>query len=95
MKLAVTQMGSNTAHIVSDFKQKFLVKGFRAVREQTPTMARREFCGGAGVYVKPYTGEAAMGSETTANQLYIKSEYRGRKWTMSRQKLSVQGVNCN
>ena len=42
MKLAITQMDSSTAYIVSS--RSFLQR--RSMRAETPTMARRECCGG-------------------------------------------------
>ena len=66
MMLAIAQMDYNTAYLVFDFKQKFLPKGFREGGDS--------YYGKKGMlwwgYVKPDTGEAVMGFETT-NQLHV------------------------
>ena len=66
MKLAIAQMDYNTANLVLDFKQKFLPKGFLEGGDSyygKKGMLRWGAC--VYMYVKPDTGEAATGFETT------------------------------
>lgn len=88
MKLAVAQMDSSTAYIVIDFKQKFLAKG---IHEGGDSYYGKKgmLWWGAGLYVKPYTGEAAMGSETTS-QLYVEIDFTTDIERMQRKKLDKE-----
>ena len=54
MKLAIVQMGSSTAYMVYDFKQRFLAKGFREGGDSYYGK-KGMLWWGAGVYIKPET----------------------------------------
>ena len=88
MKLAVAQMDSSTAYIVIDFKQKFLAKGFHEGGDSYYGK-KGMLWWGAGVYVKPYIGEAAMGSETTS-QLYVEIDFTTDIERMQRKELDKE-----
>ena len=76
MKLAIAEMDLSTAYIVYDFKQKFLVKGFREGGDSYYGK-KGIMWWGAGVFIKPKTTQEDVicsPSEST-DKLYVEIDY--------------------
>ena len=71
MKTAITQMDSNTAYMVFNFKQKFLAKGFREGGDSYYGKKGMLWWWGAGVYVKADSKQNARCSSESLDKLNV------------------------